>query len=270
MRNRNVVLAAAFLVLAGLALVLLAKFTPWHSSEEFYDLRDALEARAFDDQKPDRPDYDVLSQEFHALERRYGTNKWLYADVGYLLVALSLMTAILGVFGQSIGVIFRSTHHRVLVVGLFVVAYAGFFLGMMASAVHDIGRYQVPMWADSLGIPFAAAVFGAQMLALPTALFMLWPLARPKTIGLSLAWFNRKQIVGSTLATMIYGVTGVGLMLMAVSSALSSGSWLLTPSLLIMGWLALNDRVLLIAPEADLAPHPPEQVRATSPPQGER
>lgn len=243
---RTVLAACALFLVVGGVLLALAQATPWHSSEEYYEKNSELSMRPAESWE----DWDAKSRDFHALQDEYRTSKWLYADLGYLSVALCVWVfGLKFMFGRR--GLFLSMHDRWRIVAAFFVAYSSFWIGAVAALVQEVQRSLVPPWADSLGIPLAGITYSAPLFAAILSPVLLWPLARPRTEPKSLLYFDRAAPVSSVVVSVIYGPIGAGLVALGILSAPEVGSWAVAPSLVALGWIALNARVLAIAPRRE-------------------
>lgn len=248
--------AFGVLLLVGIALITAAQVTPWHSSEAFYAEYERLLAQWGD------ISFDAMSQRFHALQDQYRTNKWLYADLGYLCVALACTIGLLTMLRVRPTRVLLSASARASAIGLFVLGYCGFWLGTAAAAIHTTGRQLVPAWADSVAIPVIGAVAGAVLFAIPIGALLLWPLMRGPLQTVPLNALDRDNPGRGLLVGLIYVAVALSFAGLAVSAAASAGSWAVTPALLVLAWLALNARVLAFAPRqaANSDPRSPLQA----------
>jgi hypothetical protein len=242
--------AAAALLVLGVALLALAKVTPWHSSEEFYPAYKALEAGSVSD-----------LHAYQALEDRYRTNKWLYADLGYLSASLSVLLAIAALTRARIDSVLQSVHAHWRLVVAYVLACTAFWTGETVSILQDVGRNLIPVCCDSAYAgALALAPITGPVLSLLLAPLFLWPLLRGRTVAKPLAYARKDIPLRSLVWTLIYGPLGLALITLAILTVPDSGSWAVSPALAGLGWLALNARVLAIAPR----PAPPPQVLSGS------
>ncbi len=123
------------LLAIGSAFLLKAQAEPWHSDEAFYRELDAL----YGLWDGDNPDFDAMSREFHSLQNRYRTNKWLYADLGYQCLSLGMAIFMLALLAPSTHALLRSTHNRYLVVAWFCASYAPVAWRHQQATISDKG-----------------------------------------------------------------------------------------------------------------------------------
>lgn len=138
------------LSLSGLGLLYAAATTPWHSDADTYFARLGEIRQTLD--RPD-PDFSAASRQFHANQAQHRTHKWLYADLGYAAISWS---GLIGAWlvARAAHALGQAPRLRMVVMITFGSISAG--LMIFWSAMHTMGRYQVPDWADSIGIPMMA------------------------------------------------------------------------------------------------------------------
>lgn len=187
------------------------------------------------------------SQAFHALRRAQDTGKNDMFDLGAGLIAcggLALLVAALTSFSAAMSRFFTQTH------GPLLVPVVSALLGIMMSQITEqqifatFNRFEVPPWADSLGIPLAGVVPIGIMTFLFFGIIAGVPHIPKRLPGVSLAAMPSKIRVGSVIALMVYGPLAVGFLLLAVLTIGASAGWLMAPAMMIAAWLMLHARAV--------------------------
>ena len=175
--DERLVWAALLLAVLGAGLVAMAATTPWHTdADAYFEGLKSIRASLYDDRAgPGGMDaFDRASRDFHALQDRYATLKWLYADLGYAAVAWSLLLYVAATVG------WRPTRRATVVLPVSLAAVALLVIGLIAAAFQSLGRGQIPDWADTLAIPLVGAI-GAGIVLLPLVLALALAPTRPRT-----------------------------------------------------------------------------------------
>lgn len=235
-------LATAALVLAvlGGGLIVMAAATPWHTdADAYFEGLKGIRASLYDDigGSVGTDSFDRASRDFHALQDRYGTPKWLYADLGYAAVAWSLLLYIAATVGL------RPTRRPTVVVPVSLAAVALLMTGMIASAFQAFGRQQVPEWGDSLAIPLMGAV-GLGIVLLPLVLFLaLAPVLFTRRAPVVLWSVVGRGWATSLVVSLIYLAPAV-LAALTVLVAWQAGGWAMSTGGAVLLWLLLNARAI--------------------------
>lgn len=231
----------------GMIFVAAAAMTPWHTDSDAY----FAGLNAIRDGLYDGGGYDFAraSAAFHDLQDRYATPKWLFADIGYSLLAWAalLMMVVWAAIIRGEGALTRSTRRFWPVAGFTLLALALLLLSLVADALHGMGREQVPEWGDSVGVVYMAAT-AAVMFFVPLILLLaLSPLLPVTRAGASI--FRLPRLRGRDIAvTVLYA----GPCLVAVLFLFGfgqPGGWAVSPLGAILLWLFLNARALWIGPD---------------------
>jgi hypothetical protein len=221
------------LLLAGAVLLWLAATTPWHTdSRAYFAELAALRARLYM-REPSMADFKAATAAFLALQDKYATRKWLYADMAYASLSLGLFAAVVAGLVARFGRSLLSTQRNApVVIGVTLLALAATLTGLWADPWHRFYREQLPEWSDTLAIPLAGAVIAMIPISLISALLV----------------FTRPPHWPATVANLIYGLP-LAFAAFLVSSFASRGGWALVPGGLMLLWLLLNARALWIAPK---------------------
>ena len=250
---RVTALLALGLLLAGGVLLWLAAVTPWHSNSEAYFAElAALRAHLYM-REPGMADFKAATTAFMALQAKYATHKWLYADLAYASLSLGLclfgLTGLVARFGDRL---LRTQANALVVIGVTLLALAATLTGLWADPWHRFYREQLPEWSDALAIPLAGAVVAMIPISLVTAVLALTPLiARRKARG-PLLVLSRPPHWPATVANLVYALP-LAFAAFLLTSFASRGGWALVPAGLMLLWLFLNGRALWIAPKGEAA-----------------
>jgi hypothetical protein len=187
------------------------------------------------------------SHAFFANLERFQTHKWLYADLGYLLVAWAILLLVLSPTVDRIGIrpLWRTSGKMWPRLLLTLFGRGRLWVGLLASVVQPYWRGQIPNWADSLGIPFMA-IDKLMTFAVPFFLAMVAiPAVTCPLPGQPVFVLTRPPHWPAILATAVYGPF---IVLAAVLSldAIAVGGWALSPAGVILGWVLLGARASLI------------------------
>lgn len=226
------------LAVLGTGLLALATATPWYTDADGYlDGLNGIRNSLYDDTGGSAQSYafDQASRDFHALQDRYETPKWLLADLGYAAAAWSLLLRLAGAIDL------RPTRRATVVVPLSLAAVALLVIGSFAAAFQSYVRRQIPEWADSLGIPLMGAI-GAGALLLPMVL----------ALTLAPILFTRREpvvvwhVVGrGWLISLVVSLTYLvptALAGLAILVAWETGGWAISTGGAVLLWLMLNAR----------------------------
>lgn len=233
-------LARAALVLAvlGGGLIAMAAATPWHTdADAYFEGLKGIRASLYDNMggSVGMDSFDRASRDFHALQDRYETPKWLYADLGYAAVAWSMLLYVAAVVG------WRPTRKATAVVSVSLAAVALLVTGLIASAFQTFGRQQIPDWADTLAIPLMGAV-GAGIVLLPLVLVLaLAPILFTRRNPVDLWSVVGRGWATSLVVSLIY-LAPAALGVLAVLVAWQTGGWAISTGGAILLWLMLNAR----------------------------
>lgn len=230
--------AALLLAVIGAGLIAMAATTPWHTdADAYFEGLKGIRASLYDDRAgPGGMDaFDRASRDFHALQARYRTPKWLYADLGYAAVAWALLLYVAATAG------WRPTRRATVIVPGSIAAVALLVTGMIASAFQAFGRQQLPEWADTLAIPLMGAV-GAGTVLLPLVLALgLAPILFTRRAPVALWSAVGRGWATSLVVSLIY-LAPVVIAALAVLVAWQTGGWAVSTGGAILLWLLLNAR----------------------------
>lgn len=240
--------AGLLLAVAGGALIWLAAITPWHTDADAYFAGlNAIRDRLYGDE---RGDFDVASDAFHALQDKYRTTKWLYADLGYAAVAWAALLAAMAVFrpnGQGTRSLWSVLSVTLAGAGLMVV-------GVIASGVQSIGREQVPVWADTPIFLLVAMNLAVVFIPLMLALAMS-PLIFTKRQPAGLFALKGRGWVTSLITTLIYAPP-IALGAVTLIAIVEPGGWAFsTGGALLIGSM-LNARAVWLGRSPQAQPLP--------------
>lgn len=232
----------------------MAAATPWHTDGTAYfeglnGIRTSLYSDVGD--SVGTGSFDRASREFHALQDRYETPKWLYADLGYAALAWALLLIVAGAVNPTLGPDRRGR----VVVPASVAAVALTVTGVAASAFHLSGRRQLPEWSDTLAIPLMGAV-GLGMFLLPVVLCLtLAPLVFTRRAPVGLWSLRGRGWATSILVSLVYlGPALLGAL--ALVTILEAGGWAVSTGGAILLWLMLNARAVWLGRKPGVAALP--------------
>jgi hypothetical protein len=245
------VLASGILLLAGVALLGLAAITPWHTdSDAYFGALQRIRATLYFGQ-PSTEDLRQATLRFNALQVRYATHKWLYADLGYACLTLGVCVGVVAALAARFGArLLRTQRNALIVLGVTVLALVGTLAGLAADPLHQFYREQLPEWSDALEIPLAGALVAMIPLTTITLLLVVPPLILRRRASGPLLVFTRPPHWPSILANAVYGLP-LAFAVFLVTSLASRGGWALAPAGLLLLWLFLNARALWIAPKGE-------------------
>lgn len=234
--------AALALVILGGGLIAIATTTSWHTDAEAYfeglsRIRAGLYSGTGEPVGMDS--FDRASRDFHALQDRYETSKWLYADLGYAAMAWALLLIVVAAINPTLG---ADRRWRV-VVPASLTAVALTVVGVAASAFHLSGRRQLPEWSDTLAIPLMGAA-GLGVFLLPVVLCLaLAPLVftRRAPVGL---WSVRGRGWGTAIPVSLIYLGPALLGALAFATIPEAGGWAISTGGAILLWLMLNARAV--------------------------
>jgi hypothetical protein len=249
---RVIAALALVLLLAGGVLLWLAATTPWHSNSDAYfaELRALRGALYFGDPGPEA--FKRATMRFDALQLKYATHKWLYADLAYASFATCAVLAIVAGLAARFGArLLTVQRNAFIVIGVTVLALVATLAGLAADPLHRMYREQLPEWSDTLNIPLAGAVVALIPIGLVTALLALTPLIFRRGARGPLLVLSRPPHWPATIANLVYAMP-LAFAVFLLTSFASRGGWALVPAGLMLLWLFLNGRALWIAPKADI------------------
>jgi hypothetical protein len=246
----------------GAGFILLAKVTPWHTDSTAYfatlnHIREQADVAAASPRATDA---------FFANVRRY-THKWLFADIGYLLVAWSAVILLVFPLIRTAGpsALLRTRTNIWLLLALAVAACCLVGVSFVAGAVQAMHRQLIPEWADSIGIVFNSTAIVITVFTPPLVLAVLGPcLFQPKAGEPILILAGQRQLAG-VLVTLLYApfvVFGAFL----IAGSWETGGWASSITGVLICWLALNARALALGPRRSPAaggilPHSANKTR---------
>ncbi|HYC97003.1 hypothetical protein [Brevundimonas sp.] len=237
------------LVVLGGGLIAMAATTPWHTdANAYFEGLKGIRESLYDDTggTGGMDSFDRASRDFHALQDRYETPKWLYADLGYAAMAWSLLLYVAAVGG------WRATRRVTVVVPL---SLALLVTGLFASAFQAVGREQVPEWADTLAIPLMGAV-GVGIVLLPVVLALaLAPILFTRRDPVVL-WSVVGRRWGTSLVVSLMYLAPAGLAVLAVLVAWQTGGWAISTGGAVMLWLLLNARAIWLGRSTPVSTQP--------------
>lgn len=191
-------------------------------------------------------DFEKASMDFHQLREAHDTGKGLMIDLGSSMIVAGVALLALSVFlprSRALRSMLLHTHRFRIVVFIAIFATVGVFAGFVVETITMFDRYEVPPWADSLALPFGAAIIGAPIFLAVLVAIIGVPHLRIPVDGKSL-WTKPRPDLGGILAMAVYGTLAVGCIYLALSSiAFPAGSIYLLPTLMI-GWLMLHARAV--------------------------
>jgi hypothetical protein len=234
LRAPPLLFASVVLMLSAIGLLVLAKYTPWHTDSNAYF---ANLSYAEMDQKT-----------FYANLHRYETHKWLYADLGYAAaawsVALWALWMIVNIYGWH-AIVKTNTDLRV-VMGLTLVACVLMLAGLTGQSLQQMGRWQVP--DGSTGPMNAGIMFGAEVMLIGTLVFLaanIAPLFWRPVSGQSL--FPTRPIGRGLIVSVLYAPFLLLPCFLLLASFYGPGGWGMSVGAVIAIWLILNARSLAMS-----------------------
>lgn len=236
---RLLLIVVASLAVAAAALLAVAALTPWHTDADAYfaGLK-AIRAEVYGTGEG-VGDFNAASRDFHALQERYRTLKWVYANLGYAAGAWALVLALVSLAPGML----RPTRRPIPILGACGVATMLMVLAGVAGSLQMLGREQLPEWADSVAIPITGGiVFGTLFLPVVLACAIA-PVVFTRRDPTHLTAVRGRNWTTSALASLLY------LPLLALGGSTialfwQTGGWLLSPAGAIVLWLALNARAI--------------------------
>jgi MFS family permease len=242
---------ALVLLLAGGALLWLAATTPWHTdSNAYFSELATLRAHLYM-REPNLADFKAATSAFQALQDKYATRKWLYADMAYAGLSLGLfMVVIAGLVARFGARLLRTQRDAVVVLGVTLAALAATLAGLWSDPWHRFYREQLPEWSDTLAIPLAGALVAMIPIATITLLLVAPPLIFRRKAAGPLLVFTRPPHWPSITVNVLYALP-LAFAVFLLTSVASRGGWALAPAGLMLLWLFLNGRALWIAPKEE-------------------
>lgn len=243
------VTAALCLILlaAGGLFLWLAAATPWHSdSKAYFAELHALRGLLYFGE-PQLADFKQATARFGALQAKYATHKWLYADLAYSCLSLAAFAAVVAGLVARFGARLLRTQGGVLIVlGVTLLALVATLAGLAADPLHRMYREQLPEWSDAIAIPLAGAVVAMIPIALVTLVLVVAPLIARRGARGPLLVLSRAPHWRASTANLVY-VLPLAFAVFLLTSFASRGGWALAPAGLLLLWLFLNARALWIA-----------------------
>ncbi|MET1027002.1 MAG: hypothetical protein ABWY00_07530, partial [Dongiaceae bacterium] len=130
----------------------------------------------------------------------------------------------------------------------FLLSVAIVWIGLDASAIYmlfrDAGRHYAPPWADSLGIPLAAAPIPVMLLPVP--LLAGWLIMRRASLPVNLWIWDHARIGQSIFFTVLFGIAGLAVLAHLVMATLY-GDIIAIPLSILALYLMLSMRAALIS-----------------------
>ncbi len=245
--------ASLLLAVVGAGLIVMAVATPWHTdADAYFEGLAQIRAELYDDTtvRGGTDAFNQASRDFHALQDRHRTSKWLYADLGYAAFAWALLALAAAVLNPRL-----APDRRWLVVFPTSLAAVGLLVvGVAASALHPFERRQVPEWADTLAIPLLGA-FAMGLILLPVILaFSLAPLILTRRAPARL-WSLRGRSWWVSVPVTLIHLPLIALGLLSLASIPHAGGWAVSTGGAILIWLMLNARATWLGrtPDAEAA-----------------
>jgi hypothetical protein len=191
--------------------------------------------------EPSAADYDRASDAFFALQDRYRTPKWFYADLGYSALAWAAVLSLVGAFRRGGGKAL-STRRLFPVLGATALGLALLAVGLLAGPLQSIGRDQVPWWADSYGLVIFSTVATMAILTPVVAVLTLSPILltrrRPAPLlSLGIGWLGG-FVVGLVYLAPLFATA------LLVATVAEPGGWATSTAGGLLFWLLLNARAI--------------------------
>lgn len=230
------------LVVIGGSLIAMAAVTPWHTdAAAYFEGLSGIRASLYGDmgETVGMDSFDRASSDFHALQDRYETSKWLYADLGYAALAWALLLIVVAAVNPTVG----ADRRWLVVFPASLTAVALTVVGVAASAFHLSGRHQLPEWSDTLAIPLMGAV-GLGIFLLPIVLCLaLAPLVFTRRAPISL-WSMRGRGWGTAVPVSLIYLGPALFGALALATIPQAGGWAVSTGGAILLWLMLNARAI--------------------------
>lgn len=241
------------LLVAGALLAWLAAVTPWHTdSKAYFAELHALRGLLYFGE-PQLADFKQDTVRFGALQAKYATHKWLYADLAYSCLSLAAFLAVVAGLAARFGTRLLTTQRNALIVlGVTLLALLATLAGLAADPLHRMYREQLPEWSDAIAIPLAGAVVAMIPIALVTLALVIKPLIVRRRARGPLLILSRPPHWQASLANLVYGLP-LAFAVFLLTSFASRGGWALVPAGLLLLWLFLNARALWIVPKEEPA-----------------
>lgn len=232
--RRLSVIIGVLLLAVGAVLLAMGLLTPPYTDADGYEA--ALQGLTRD-YYDGRFGHGGATELFYDLQDRFGTRRWLYQDLAATAFAWgvgSFGLAFAGLLGLR-----STTREPAVILPAVAVAMGLFFAGLCASPLLLFQREQVPMWADTIGIP----MFGAMVLtAILAPMLALWTLPslylgrEPRGL-----FRSGRGWTATIIATVLYLPPLAGALSLLLAAP-EPGGWLLTLGAWLMIWLLLNAR----------------------------
>lgn len=249
--------ASVVMACIGAGLIVMAVSTPWHTDPDaYFEGLAQIRAELYDDTtvRAGTGGFSEASRDFHALQDRYRTSKWLYADLGYAGLAWALLALVTSVLNPRLA----PDRRWIVVLPTSLAAVGLLVVGVVASALHPFERRQLPEWADTLAIPLmGAGVIGLMLLPVVLAL-SLAPIIFTRRAPARLSAVRGRSWLVSAPITLVYVVPAI-LGLLCLATIPSAGGWAVSTGGAVLVWLMLNARAIWLGrtPETSAAPIDP-------------
>lgn len=248
--RRGLIAVALILAVLGGGLIALAATTPWHTdADAYFEGLSRIRAGLYGAPGSMGMDsFDQASSAFHALQDRYRTAKWLYADLGYAAMAWSLLLLIVAGIHPTL----RADRRVILILPASLAAVGLIVVGAAASAMYAFERRQLPEWSDTLAIPLMGA-FGLGALLLPVVLSLaLAPIIFTRR-GPAPLWVLRGRGWGTAIPIGLIYLAPTLLGALALATIPEAGGWAISTGGAILFWLMLNARAVWLGQSPSLA-----------------
>jgi hypothetical protein len=249
------VTAALCLILlaTGGLLLWLAAVTPWHSdSKAYFAELHALRGLLYFGE-PQLADFKQATARFGALQAKYATHKWLYADLAYSCLSLAAFAAVaVGLVARFGARLLTTQRNALIVLSVTLLALAATLAGLAADPLHRMYREQLPEWSDAIAIPLAGAVVAMIPITLVTLVLVVTPLVVRRRARGPLLVLSRPPHWRASMVNLVYALP-LAFAVFLLTSLASRGGWALAPAGLLLLWLFLNARALWIAPKEEPA-----------------
>lgn len=214
--------AALLLAMAGAMLLATAQATPWQTdADAYFEGLNRIRADLYDgEESPEMASFDQASDDFHALQDRYRTSKWLFADLGYAAVAWSLLLALVSAFRADV----RGSRSAWLMGAMTLGGGSLMIVGTIATGLQSMGRQQLPEWADSVGIVIFGAIGMGLFLIPMLVIFALAPLLFTQRQPEGLFAVRGRGWATSVVATMAY-LPWLALGVLMQIGVIEAGGW---------------------------------------------
>lgn len=194
-------------------------------------------------------DYGKASRSFHALRIAQDTGASGWLDTGLSMIACGGVVAMIAIAllaSRRARRIMAETHGLWMVASVAALASVLLGVGSIAQTITIFDRYEVPPWADSLGIPIMGAIMMTPILFVLILLIAGLPHLRRIPRGASL-WVKPRMNAGGVIASFAYAAFSLWLLDLAVESFGAPVGWLIVPALALVIWLMFHARAVASA-----------------------